>query len=163
MNPLLSWRTLVRALGAALALSVLGAGPLALAQAQAQAQSADPPGRVARLSEFDGTVTYAPAGTGDWRYANRNRPLTTGDAVWVERNSRAEMHVGGTAVRMGASTSLTLSALTDQNVQLNVTQGTVACACAVSIRTSPTRSTRRTWRSCRRRPASIASTSIRTA
>ncbi|APD13628.1 hypothetical protein RO07_03530 [Pandoraea pulmonicola] len=91
----------------------------------AQAQSADPPGRVARLNEFAGTVTYAPAGTSDWRYANRNRPLTTGDAVWVDRNSSAEMHVGGTAVRIGASTSVALSAVTDQNVQLNVTQGTL--------------------------------------
>ncbi|MFJ2993206.1 DUF6600 domain-containing protein [Pandoraea sp. NPDC087047] len=122
MKSLNSWRTMVRSLGAGLALGVVGAVAM---PALAQAQSADPPGRVARLSEFDGTVTYAPAGTSDWRYADRNRPLTTGDAVWVDRNSRAEMHVGGTAVRMGASTSLTLSAVTDQNVQLNVTQGTV--------------------------------------
>lgn len=122
MKSLISWRTMVRYLGVGLALGALGgAGVPALAQAQ----SADPPGRVARLSEFDGTVTYAPAGTSDWRYANRNRPLTTGDAIWVDRNGRAEMHVGGTAVRMGASTSVALSAVTDQNVQLNVTQGTV--------------------------------------
>ncbi|APD12587.1 DUF6600 domain-containing protein [Pandoraea sputorum] len=122
MKSLISWRTTVRSLGVGLALSLLGAVG---APGLAQAQSADPPGRVARLSQFDGTVTYAPAGTSDWRYADRNRPLTTGDAIWVDRNSRAEMHVGGTAVRMGASTSLTLSAVTDQNVQLNVTQGTV--------------------------------------
>ncbi|WAL82029.1 hypothetical protein OYT13_19785 [Pandoraea sp. XJJ-1] len=122
MKSLISWRTVVRCLGVGLVLGALGAAGL---PALAQAQSADPPGRVARLNAFDGTVTYAPAGTSDWRYADRNRPLTTGDAVWVERNSRAEMHVGGTAVRMGASTSVVLSAVTDQNVQLNVTQGTV--------------------------------------
>ena len=122
MKSLISWRTVVRCLGVGLALGALGAAGL---PALAQAQSADPPGRVARLNAFDGTVTYAPAGTSDWRYTDRNRPLTTGDAVWVERNSRAEMHVGGTAVRMGASTSVVLSAVTDQNVQLNVTQGTV--------------------------------------
>ena len=122
MKSLISWRTMVRYRGGGLALGALGAVGL---PALAQAQSADPPGRVARLNEFDGTVTYAPAGTGDWRYADRNRPLTTGDALWVDRNSRAEMHVGGTAVRMGASTSVALSAVTDQNVQLNVTQGTV--------------------------------------
>ncbi|MDN4575098.1 hypothetical protein DBB29_13690 [Pandoraea cepalis] len=122
MKSLISWRTVVRCLGVGLALGALGAAGL---PALAQAQSADPPGRVARLNAFDGTVTYAPAGTSDWRYADRNRPLTTGDAIWVERNSRAEMHVGGTAVRMGASTSVVLSAVTDQNVQLNVTQGTV--------------------------------------
>ncbi|QHE93789.1 hypothetical protein PI93_008335 [Pandoraea fibrosis] len=122
MKSLISWRTMVRYLGVGLALGALGATGL---PALAQAQSADPPGRVARLSEFDGTVTYAPAGASDWRYADRNRPLTTGDAVWVDRNGRAEMHVGGTAVRMGASTSVALSAVTDQNVQLNVTQGTL--------------------------------------
>ena len=122
MKSLISWRTMVRYLGVGLALGALG---VASVPALAQAQSADPPGRVARLNEFDGTVTYAPAGTSDWRYADRNRPLTTGDAVWVDRNSRAEMHVGGTAIRLGASTSVALSAVTDQNVQLNVTQGTV--------------------------------------
>lgn len=122
MKSLISWRTMIRYLGVGLALGALGAASV---PALAQAQSADPPGRVARLNDFDGTVTYAPAGTSDWRYADRNRPLTTGDAVWVERNSRAEMHVGGTAVRLGASTSVALSAVTDQNVQLNVTQGTV--------------------------------------
>ncbi|VVD81752.1 DUF6600 domain-containing protein [Pandoraea terrigena] len=122
MKSLISWQTMVRCLGVGLALGALGAAGL---PALAQAPSADPPGRVARLNEFDGTVTYAPAGTNDWRYADRNRPLTTGDAIWVERNSRAEMHVGGTAVRMGPSTSVVLSAVTDQNVQLNVTQGTV--------------------------------------
>ncbi|AHN76671.1 hypothetical protein DA70_21030 [Pandoraea pnomenusa] len=125
MNPLISWRTAVRQLGVVgvgLALGVLGVAGM---PAFAQAQSADPPGRVARLSQFDGTVTFSPDGTGDWRYAERNRPLTTGDAVWVDRNSRAEMRVGGAAVRLGASTSVALSAVTDQNVQLNVTQGTV--------------------------------------
>ncbi|MBN4665578.1 hypothetical protein HUS70_08085 [Pandoraea nosoerga] len=122
MKPLISWRTVVRYLGVGLALGALGAAGV---PALAQAQSADPPSRVARLNEFAGTVTYAPAGTNDWRYADRNRPLTTGDAVWVERNSRAEMHVGGTAVRMGPATSVALSAVTDENVQLNVTQGTL--------------------------------------
>ncbi|WP_374623019.1 DUF6600 domain-containing protein [Pandoraea sp.] len=122
MKSLISWWSMARNLGIGLALGAVGAAGV---PALAYAQSADPPGRVARLNDFDGTVTYAPAGTSEWHYADRNRPLTTGDAVWVDRNSRAEMHVGGTAVRMGASTSVVLSAVTDQNVQLNVTQGTV--------------------------------------
>ncbi|GAB3629206.1 Putative prolin-rich exported protein [Pandoraea terrae] len=103
------------------ALTCITAGAASLARAQS-----DPPGRVARLNDFNGTVTYAPAGTDNWVYAHRNRPLTSGDAVWVDRGSRAEMHIGGTAVRLGPETSARLLAVTDQNVQLNVTQGTLS-------------------------------------
>jgi len=85
----------------------------------------DPPSSVARLSYFDGTVTFLPAGSDDWAYAYLNRPLTTGDRIWVDRGARSELHLGSSALRLGSETSLDLLALTDSNVQLKVTQGTL--------------------------------------
>ena len=49
----------------------------------------DPPSRVARLGYVDGEVTVAPAGTEEWAEAVLNRPLTSGDRLWVEDGGRA--------------------------------------------------------------------------
>ncbi len=93
--------------------------------AHAQAP-ADPPSRVARLNYIDGTVTFSPAGTDDWSVATQNRPLTIGDRIWADKDSRSEMHVGSTAMRLGATSSLEILDLDDQSTQLKVAQGTFA-------------------------------------
>jgi len=54
----------------------------------------DPPTRVARLSYIDGTVSFQPGGQGNWGAAARNRPVTVGDKIWVDNNSRAELQAG---------------------------------------------------------------------
>jgi hypothetical protein len=51
----------------------------------------DPPGRVARISDMRGEVSYSPAGDGEWYAAHRNRPLVRGDALWSDRGARAEL------------------------------------------------------------------------
>ncbi|MBN3757488.1 FecR protein [Paraburkholderia sp. Tr-20389] len=86
----------------------------------------DPPGRVARLNYMAGTVTTEPAGASDWSYAQVNRPLTTGDQLWNDRNARSELHIGSTAVRMGQQTSLDILNLDDNSAQLKVAQGTLS-------------------------------------
>jgi hypothetical protein len=88
--------------------------------------NSDPPGRVARLNYMSGAVTTEPAGATDWAYAQINRPLTTGDQLWNDQNARSEMHIGSTAVRMSASTSLDILNLDDTNAQLKVAQGTLS-------------------------------------
>ncbi|WP_109478039.1 DUF6600 domain-containing protein [Paraburkholderia sp. C35] len=90
------------------------------------APDADPPGRVARLNYMAGTVTTEPAGASDWSYAQVNRPLTTGDQLWNDRNARSELHIGSTAVRMGEQTSLDILNLDDNSAQLKVAQGTLS-------------------------------------
>ncbi|HLX22362.1 MAG TPA: hypothetical protein VKR38_03360, partial [Usitatibacter sp.] len=40
--------------------------------------AAEPPSRVARLSDIRGVVSFSPAGDSDWVRAVMNRPLTTG-------------------------------------------------------------------------------------
>ncbi len=102
--------------------------PVAWAQEPAQA---DPPGRVARLNLAEGTVSFAPADNGDpadaadWRPAVLNRPLTGGDKLWTGAQSRSELYVGSTAVRMNAQTSLDLLVLDDNVTQLRLAQGTL--------------------------------------
>jgi hypothetical protein len=99
-------------------LSVLGVS-VALAD-----DESDPPGRVARLSYADGSVSLQPAGVEDWADATVNRPLTTGDKLWADQGSRAELDIGSAAIRIGSNTGLSFLNLDDQVTQLNVTAGT---------------------------------------
>ena len=85
--------------------------------------SADPPSRVARLAYTSGQVSFSPAGDDDWVEARINRPLTTGDRVWADTNSRAEIQVGGATMRMNAGTDLSILNLDDRIAQMQLTQG----------------------------------------
>jgi hypothetical protein len=60
----------------------------------------DPPSRAARLSFLTGTVSFQPGGVEDWVPAALNRPLTTGDRLWTEAGSRAELNLGSAALRL---------------------------------------------------------------
>jgi hypothetical protein len=97
--------------------------PCLMAPMKAQAQDQDPPARVAQLNYFSGSVSFQPAGEGEWVTAIPNRPITTGDNLWTDSNSRAELHIGSTAIRMGPRTSLTLLDLDDQTSQLRLSEG----------------------------------------
>ena len=66
----------------------------------------DPPMRVARLNYVQGDVSFQPGGESDWGWAAVNRPMTTGDSLWTGDSSRAELHVGSTAIRVGPQTSV---------------------------------------------------------
>jgi hypothetical protein len=90
-----------------------------------QAPEQDPPARVARLNYSSGSVSFQPGGEGDWVTAVQNRPLTTGDNLWADQNSRAELHVGSTAIRMSSETSLTFLDLDDHTTQLRLSLGTL--------------------------------------
>ncbi len=104
---------------------------LALAQSpppeppQDQAPAEDPPGRVAQLDYANGSVSFQPGGQGDWVQAVTNRPLTTGDNLWADKDSRAELHLGSTAIRMDAETSVTFLDLDDHNTQLKLSLGSL--------------------------------------
>ena len=89
------------------------------------ASAQDPPGRVGRLGYMTGSVSFQPGGVDDWVPANPNRPLITGDHLWVDQNSRAEMHIGGSAVRLNAGTAFAFLNLDDQSVQIQLSQGTL--------------------------------------
>lgn len=83
----------------------------------------DPPSRVLRLKYMSGQVSFQPGGVDDWVAATLNRPLTTADRVWTDKESRAELTLGGAALRMSSETSLTLSNVSDNTVQVELDQG----------------------------------------
>src|SRR5271155_5186337 len=90
---------------------------------RAAAQDADPPSRVGRLNYVEGSVSFQPAGTSDWLDANPNRPLTTGGQLWADENSRGELHMGGSVLRISSQTGISFLNLSDEAVQIQVAQG----------------------------------------
>jgi hypothetical protein len=89
------------------------------------AEDADPPGRIARLSDTEGSVALQPAGVAAWGAAPLNRPVTTGDRLWSDQDSRAELDLGSAAVRLGGGTAFSFFNLDDRTVQMQLTAGTL--------------------------------------
>jgi hypothetical protein len=85
---------------------------------------ADPPARVGRLNLILGTVSFRPASVDEWAIAQPNRTLTTGDKLWTDTASRAEVHVGSTALRLSSQTELDFVNVDDQTLQMRLAQGT---------------------------------------
>ncbi len=85
----------------------------------------DPPGRVARLQYMTGSVSVQPRGTDEWVQGSVNRPLTTSDNIWADKSSRAELSLGSAVLRIGAESSLTLTNVSDDSVQMQLHQGSL--------------------------------------
>ena len=90
---------------------------------QGNENAPDPPARAARLQYFTGSVSVQPQGTGDWANAELNRPLTNSDNIWADKDSRAEISVGSGVVRIGSESSLTLTRIDENTVQVELHQG----------------------------------------
>jgi hypothetical protein len=118
--------TIMRKLSSLFALTLFFAGLFATLPRPAAAQGdEDPPGRVARLNYIQGSVSYQVSGDQNWVQADPNRPLTTGDNLWVDKDSRGEVHIGSTAIRMSSETGISFLTLDDRTVQLQLAQGTI--------------------------------------
>lgn len=102
-----------------LAAALLLIGP----NAWAQSQSADPPGRVGRLSAVEGAVQQRTPDDSDWVQANLNYPVTTGFAIAPQDDGRAEIQVGSMALRIGPSSELDVADLSDRDASLTLAQG----------------------------------------
>jgi len=111
------------ALGQSAALALLCCN--ALAQTEPPPEASDPPDRAGRLSFVQGAVSMQPAGQDQWTAAEVNRPLTTGDKVWTDRDSRAEVSAGGAAIRLSSETGFSFLNLDDNTIQMRMTAGTV--------------------------------------
>ena len=83
----------------------------------------DPSGRVARLGYMTGSVSVQPQGAGDWVQGSLNRPLTIADNVWADKDSRAELNLGTGVMRISSETSMTLTNVTNDAVQVQLHQG----------------------------------------
>src|ERR1700684_2149871 len=87
--------------------------------------SQDPPSRVARLNDSEGSISFRPAGEDDWVAGVPNRPMVAGDDLWADEDSRAEVHVGSAAIRLGAKTGITFLELDDHTTQIRLAQGSL--------------------------------------
>ena len=85
----------------------------------------DPPSRVARLNWINGAVSFQPAGVDTWTSATPNYPLTTGDHIYTDDRSRAELHVGPNALRLDAFSNMGFLNLDDRIVQVRFTEGSI--------------------------------------
>src|SRR5438876_2376206 len=106
-------------------LSVALAVALFAPQRAAADDDDDPPSRVARLSYTHGNVSFNPAGTDDWVTAIVNRPITTGDKLWTDNGSRAELSIGSAAIRLSSNTGFSFLNLDDRTAQIRITEGTL--------------------------------------
>src|SRR5580700_9773217 len=128
------WTWAVMATGLAFMLQSPLSGRAQEAQAEANSQGPsdtqdaeqqDPPSRVGRLNFMEGSVTLQPGGENDWVGGVLNRPLVTGDNLWVDEGSRAEVHIGSTALYLGAKTGITLLDVSDVAAQIRLVQGSL--------------------------------------
>jgi hypothetical protein len=113
--------TLARAL---VAITFLTAVISPQAKAQDQDQD-DPPSRVARLGYMEGSVSFQPAGETEWVGAVPNRPMTTGDKLWADHDSRAEVQLGSATIDLAANTGFSFLNLDDNTVQIELSSGTI--------------------------------------
>ena len=87
--------------------------------------SQNPPTRVARLSFMDGSVSMQPGGAGDWGSAAKNRPVTIGDKLWTDKDSRAELQAGQASIHLGSMTALSFLNLDQNVIQMRLAEGHV--------------------------------------
>jgi hypothetical protein len=101
----------------------------AQSEAQSEAsnndQGVDPPSRVARVSFLDGSVSMQPGGTGDWGAASLNRPVTIGDKLWTDQNSRLELQAGEASIHLGGMTALSFLNLDGNATQMRLAEGRI--------------------------------------
>jgi hypothetical protein len=97
-----------------------------LATAFVQAAAAqEVPGRVGRLAYTQGPVSVYQDPELGWDKAYVNTPVTSENSVWTDRGARAEMRVGGTAIRLDGETQLDVSRLDEDVLDATVQRGTV--------------------------------------
>ena len=85
----------------------------------------DPPSRVGRLNYMSGSVSFRPGSVEDWTAATLNYPLTTGDHLWTDRDSGAEIHIGSSVLHLADQTAFAILNLDDKTAQFSLTQGAV--------------------------------------
>jgi hypothetical protein len=92
-------------------------------QGQPMTPQGDPPSRVARVSVAMGNVSVEPASVDQFSAAEVNDVLTTGDRLYADAGSNAELETGQLAVRLGQQTDLTVTAMSDTLEQFGLAQG----------------------------------------
>ncbi|MBN8736934.1 MAG: hypothetical protein J0H27_11785 [Xanthomonadales bacterium] len=95
---------------------------------QPDTDTAQSPGRVARLAYLSGQVQFAPAGDNDWGAVEINRPMVIGDRLLTGDDGRAVLELGDASVRIDNDSAFDFLNLDDNNVQIELSQGTLNLA-----------------------------------
>ncbi len=74
---------------------------------------------------MEGSVSFQPASETDWVQAVANRPMTTGDKLWADKGSRAELQLGSAVIRLSENTGVSFLNLDDHTVQIQLSSGTI--------------------------------------
>ena len=86
----------------------------------------DPPGRVGRLADAQGEVSWWDHESGRWIIAGRNQPLTTGDRVATSADGRAELRIGSTVLRLADRSEIEVLRLDDERMSFQLHSGSLA-------------------------------------
>lgn len=95
-----------------------------LASAQ-DSDSDDPPPEAGRISFITGNVSIQPVSSDQWGQAYPNLPVGPGDRIFTDNDSRAEIQIGRTYVRIGPNSDVTLVDDSQFNINFGVAQGSI--------------------------------------
>jgi hypothetical protein len=109
-----------------LAMALMSTALWQKAAAQDQSDQDDPPSRVARLGYIQGSVSFQPAGESEWVEAAPNRPMTTGDQIWADKDSRAELSLGAAVIYLNSNTGVSFLNLDDHTAQVQLSSGSIS-------------------------------------
>ena len=109
-----------------LAVSLMSTALVQRVVAQDQNDQDDPPSRVARLGYMQGSVSFQPAGESEWVEAAQNRPMTTGDQIWADKDSRAELDLGSAVIDLNSNTGVSFLNLDDRTAQIQLSSGSIS-------------------------------------
>jgi hypothetical protein len=70
---------------------------------------------------MQGPVSFQPAGESDWVDGVPNWPMTTGDRLWADQDSRAEVELGSSVIRLAAKIGCSILKLDYRTVQIQRT------------------------------------------
>ncbi|MBN9559689.1 MAG: FecR domain-containing protein [Alphaproteobacteria bacterium] len=112
-------------LAVALSLTLAPAASFAGIAPSLAPQPGDPPARVGRLAQINGTVSFHTADEDHWEPATLNYPVTSGNAFWTEPGAQAEIETAGTRLVMAEQTELDLDTLDEKSLIATEPQGEV--------------------------------------
>jgi len=87
---------------------------------------ADPPGRVARVSELSGEAWLFDAESKEWLQLGRNHTISEGDRLRTDPGARMALRIGSTSLWVDERSDIEFSQLDDERVELRVDQGSLA-------------------------------------
>jgi hypothetical protein len=88
--------------------------------------SADPPGRVGRISYTTGDVAFQNSHAGESDTAQVNWPVTAQNVISTGANGRAEVRIGSTAIRLDGDSEIEFARLDDEHIRIRLLAGRMA-------------------------------------